>query len=289
MFKKKLAWATAKSIDSAKWVLFGVPDETGSHSYRKGSSKGPDAIRKVSLERDVFIHGKTKSLEQPESGEIKDVLFDYGNVKKENVDVMVKHIISMGKKPIVLGGDHSITFQILKGLNEVVKDFSVVYLDAHPDFICSSHRYYGSVMCDAMNLKNINLSKSVEVGVRAPEKEELINLKQKHLMTITPFEIAEKGIKAVVEKIKKRVGKNVYLSIDVDVLDPAFAPGVSTPVPGGLTSNEFLYLIKELSKLNIIGFDLMEVTPNYDLQNITSHLAARAIAEIISNLGRHKL
>jgi len=280
MHSLKLAWATAKTVESSKWVLFGVPDESESHSYRNGTARAPDHIRKISRIREVFKRDGKESIAQPEQGQISDNVFDYGNIKKKDVSSMVSHLLSKNKKPIMIGGDHSITFEVLKGLNK--KDISVIYLDAHPDFVCSSHSYYGSVLCDASRLKNINLKKSVEVGIRAPEKEELINLKKKKITTITPFDVAERGIKKIVDEIKKRVGKNVYLSIDVDSVDPAFAPGVSTPVPGGLTSNEFLYLIKQLSKLNLIGFDVVEVNPKYDVNEMTAHLAARAIAEIIS-------
>jgi len=281
MYRMKLAWAL-QDFPSAEWVLFGVPDESGSHAFKKGSSKGPDMIRAVSNERSVFIRNDQVSLVQPQTGKFRNNLFDHGNIKKKEVSILVKDLASKNKKPIMIGGDHSITFEVLKGLNEVTKDISVIYLDAHPDFICSSHNYYGSVVCDVMALSNVKIKKSVELGIRAPEKEELINIKKKHLKTIHPVEIAEKGIKKVVQDIKKHVGKNVYLSVDLDVLDPAFAPGVSTPVPGGLTSNEFFYLIKELKKLNIIGFDIVELTPKYDIQDMTAHLAAKAIAEIIS-------
>lgn len=282
MSRLNLAWATARNLDESEYVLFGVPDESGSHSYRKGSSLGPDRIRKVSQERDMFVREKKLFFEQPEHGMVKDNLFDFGNIKRRQIDVMVKHVAAKNKKLIVVGGDHSITFDVLKSLNDVYKEISVIYLDAHPDFVCSSHRYYGSVMCDVLSLKNVKLSSSVELGVRAPEKEELLNVKKSHIRTITPFDIAEKGIKVIAEEIIKHVGKNVYISIDVDVLDPAFAHGVSTPVPGGLNSNDFFYLLKRLSALNVIGFDIMEVCPKYDVNDMTSHLAARAIAELIS-------
>lgn len=92
------------------------------------------------------------------------------------------------------------------------------------------------------------------------------------------------GVKKVFRKIKSRVGKYIYISIDMDVLDPAFAPGVSSPVPGGLNSNELIYLLKKLSGLKLVGFDVMETNPKYDIQYMTSHLASRIIIEMISSM-----
>ncbi len=278
----KLAWARQKNVRKAEWIVFGVPDESGSHATRMGSSHGPDRIRKISNERGIFIRKGVKHIVEPQSGELKNNVTDYGNIPKEHIRAFVREAVFHGRKPIVLGGDHSITFEVLRAINDVKKNVSVIYLDAHPDFVCSSHKYYGSVMCDMLQLNNINLKSSIEVGVRAPEKEELTNLKKKHLRSIAPVEIVERGIKDIVAEIIRKVGKNIYLSIDMDVLDPAFAPGVSTPVPGGLSSSEFMYLIKKIAELDIIGFDIMEVTPKYDIQDMTAHLAATAIEEIVS-------
>jgi agmatinase len=115
--------------------------------------------------------------------------------------------------------------------------------------------------------------------VRDPEPEELLNLRRTHLQTINPIDLAEMGLRRTLDLIKDRVGDKIYLSFDMDVVDPAFAPGVSTPVPGGLSSSEALYLVREVSKLGLVGFDIMEVSPPYDVQDMTSHLAGRIILE----------
>jgi len=212
-----IAWAKQKNIEGSDWIVYGVPDESGSHSNRKGSSKGPDAIRKISNERGVFSRKGKKIIVEPQKGELKDNVFDSGNIKKKDVRGYIRETVFDGRKPIVLGGDHSITFEILKGFNDVKKDISVIYLDSHPDFVCSSHKYYGSVLCDVLSLKNVDLRSSVEVGVRAPEKEELVNIKKKHLITITPLDIVERGIVDVVRQIKRIVGKNVQFIWNKDL------------------------------------------------------------------------
>jgi agmatinase len=133
----------------------------------------------------------------------------------------------------------------------------VVYFDSHPDFICSSRDYYGSVACDISEFRNVDFSTSIEVGVREPEPEELVNLRRNHLQTITPINVVEIGLRRIMDLVKDRVGDRLYLSFDMDVVDPAFAPDVSTPVPGGLSSSEALYLVREVSKLGLVGFDIM--------------------------------
>ncbi len=271
----KFAWHNS-DYKNTRFVLVGAPDESGSMSMRKGTSLAPNRIRKVSVEREVFHHGGKKSTAESISGPVK--IFDYGNVKKENIQKIIRNILIDSKIPITLGGDHSITAEILGAID---KKFSILYFDAHPDFICSSKKYYGSVVCDISHLKNLDFDKSVEIGVRAPEVEELKNLKKNHIRTQS---IDHENIEKNLKKIISSLGKSVYISIDMDVIDPAFAPGVSTPVPFGLYPRELLYILKNLPKSkNLIGMDIMEVNPNYDIQDTTSHLAVRLIAEIVTN------
>lgn len=279
----KFAFANS-SLKDAKFVIIGVPDESGSHSYRKGTSQGPNAIRDVFNKRNVIIRKGEKGFYQSETGLLTARIHDYCNVQKKMVSAIIEGIAKQGKIPVVMGGDHSITAEVLKGLNKLNKKISVVYFDSHPDFICSSSGYYGSVVCDIRQYKNIQFSKSIEVGIREPEREELINLRKSRLKTITPFDIADIGLKKTADIIKNMVKKNhVYISIDMDVIDPAFAPGVSTPSPGGLSAAEIIYLAKKLAKMKLIGFDVMEVCPKYDVQNITAHLASKIIVETIAS------
>jgi agmatinase len=280
----KFAWADEKKQSNANVVIFGVADESGSHAMRKGTSRGPDKIRKISTERAIFTRKGIKSITLPHFCSTNIRLFDAGNIPKKKVTGFVANCMEKSQIPIGLGGDHSITFEILKGLKKH-KKVSVVYFDAHPDFVCSSRNYYGSVVCDVLDLKHIDLKASLEIGNRAIEKEEMINLKKQKIMSIEPEEIVEKGAAKVFEIIKRRVRKGkIYLSIDMDAVDPAFAPGVDTPVPGGLNSAEILYFVHNISSLGLLGMDVMETSPPYDYQNFTSQLAGRLVMEAISTL-----
>ncbi len=281
---KPFAWHNS-DYSKADFVLLGVPDESGSHAKRVGSSEGPDRIRSVSRNRDVFERGSQKALVQAQLAPADAKIHDMGNVEKNKVMYEVSEILEDKKIPVTIGGDHSITVEALKAFGEHdKKKVALVYFDAHPDIVCTTRdKYYGSVVCDLSELNKIYTTKSVEVGVRAPEAEEIKNLRTTSLMTLTPNEIQEKGIMWAYRKIKKRTkGYDIYLSIDMDVVDPAFAPGVGTPVPGGLSGNEVITLAKRVASLGICGFDVMETCPQYDMQDMTSHLAGHLIMEIIN-------
>jgi agmatinase len=183
-----------------------------------------------------------------------------------------------------LGGDHSITFDVLKGLKSTQEEISIVYLDAHPDIVCSERRYYGSVICDVNDLTTINLKKSAIIGVRATENEEVTNLTTYGIPIFTPLDIQEMNLPTLIQHLDSVLLPKMYLSIDMDVFDPAFSPGVSTPEPGGLTSVEVLYLCTHLSQRGLLGFDVTQVSPPQDIHNRTSHLAGKLILEILASL-----
>ncbi len=271
-------------MEEADIVLFGVPDESHTHAHRSGTATAPDHIRRISVERGVFERSGKKTVSLPTMNPIDQKILDAGNIPRDQVAEHVEKVVRSGKVPFMIGGDHSITSEALKGFERLGPKVGVVYFDSHPDFICSSRDYYGSVVCDISEFRNVDFSSSIEIGVREPEPEELVNLRRNHLQTITPINVAEMGLRRTMDLVKDGVGNRIYLSFDMDVVDPAFAPGVSTPVPGGLSSSEALYLVREASKLGLVGFDIMEVSPPFDLQDMTSQLAGRIILEAASGV-----
>jgi len=181
----------------------------------------------------------------------------------------------------MMGGDHSITKDVIKAIAREKGPLSLVYFDAHPDIVSSTQNYYGSVFYDV--LPDIDPKTSLQIGIRTPEQEELDNLKKYEIKVITPFDVVEKGVKEISNNISQIIGKNVYISFDMDCIDPAFAPGVSVPVPMGLKSVEAIFLLKTIVEQGIVGMDIMEVCPSYDIKDRTSHLASRIISEVISS------
>ena len=273
------------SYKESSIVIIGVADASGSMSSRKkGVEKAPDYIRKVSRKMDVF--GKNRKA-QSELGFVSAKICDLGNIKKKLLANKIEAITKDGKIPIVLGGDHSITAQAINGVNKFMSDVSLIYFDAHPDYRCGAGRYYGSVLCEVEKLKNVDLKKSVLIGMRVPERTELANLKKSKMLVITPSDIESKGVNKIFQIVRKRIGKRkLYVSIDMDVVDSFYSLGVDTPVPAGIIPSQLIYFVQQISKLNLIGADICEVNPKFDLQNQTGHLASRIIAEIIGSVKR---
>ena len=280
-FKLPLSNSTEGEAD---FVVFGVPDDSGS-AYRKGSSKAPDAIRDFVSRNEIgaVFHSGKKSLFEPGMHKLDAKVYDAGNRSRNAASGYAGSIASKGKIPIVIGGDHSVTYDILKGIDPKGK-FGIAYFDAHPDIISSRGSYFGSVVNDLLSIRSFDPKSSIIIGLRTPEDEEIENIRKCGIKVITPLQIADMGIKAAAAKINSILKRRTYLSIDMDAVDPAFAPGVTEPEPAGLSSNNVIYLAKSVAKKGLMGFDIMEVVPEYDRDGMTLYLAYRLILEIISTL-----
>ena len=279
---EKICWANTDDFEQSEFVIIGIPDESQSHALRKGTEEAPFKIRQISNLRDSFERDGKISLGRPFQGSEKKV-HDFGNITRSQIENIYDKISASSKIPISIGGDHSITRQIINTLAKRHGKMSLVYFDAHPDFVSSTTNYYGSVVNDV--LSNIEITSSVQIGIRTPEQEELDNINKFNLEVITPFDIQKQGIKQVTNSILNKLGDKVYISFDMDCIDPAYAPGVSVPVPMGLSSTDAVYLLKEIAKKGIVGMDVMEVCPSFDVKDRTSHLASRIISEVLYSSG----
>ena len=275
----KICWANTNNFDDANFVIVGVPDESQSHALRQGTEEAPNRIREISCKRDSYNRDSKISLGLPFSDSTHKKVYDYGNIDRIQISKVYDQISSTSKIPITMGGDHSITTQIIKTISNSIGKFSLVYFDAHPDFVSSITNYYGSVFNDV--LPHIDIDSSIQIGIRTPEKEELDNIRKHNLNVITPTEIAEKGLVKISELILNTIGEKAYISFDMDCVDPSYAPGVSVPVPMGLNTVDAVYLLKKITKHGIVGMDIMEVCPSFDVKDRTSHLASRLISEVI--------
>ena len=281
---EKICWANTENFDDANYVIVGIPDESQSHALRKGTEEAPLKIRQVSNIRDSYDRNGIVSFGRPFSGTEKKV-HDFGNITRNQIKSTFEKISSSSKIPISIGGDHSITREIITSISKPNEKISLVYFDAHPDFVSSHTNYYGSVITDV--LSHIEIESSVQIGIRTPEEEELENIKKHNFQVITPFDINKQGIEDIANSIISKLGKNVYVSLDMDCIDPSFAPGVSVPVPLGLSSVDCVYLLQRIAKKEIIGMDIMEVCPSYDIKDRTSHLASRIISEVLFSSGEN--
>jgi agmatinase len=267
------------SFDEAEFVIFGVPYDKTS-SFRIGASKAPKEIRHASWNFETF---NFKS-----GNDLRDVKFhDYGNldVKNDNPQRMVKKVrdftsmlIKKNKFPIALGGEHSITPGIVQAFPN---DIAVLSLDAHIDFRQQYENEQYNHACairriaDHVGIKNIAV-----LGIRSAEKEEFEEAKKQGLFYIDAFNIKKLGIKKAVDKTKVFLkNKNIYLNLDIDVIDLTYSPATSTPEPFGLTSFDVLECIECFSP-QLVGLDVVEVCPPYD-KGQTALLAAKFVRNVI--------
>src|SRR6185437_7526811 len=280
----RLYHSTVDGISEADIVIIGIADESKSHAKRKGTSKGPDIIRIASNDSDFFERdGKIIPI-CPMNGYINNKkIFDDGNIQRQDLYQLIFDLVSIKKIPIIIGGDHSITTIALQAINDSFGKVGLLYFDAHPDFVSSTTDYYGSVLTDSTNY--IDFNKSLMCGIRSAELEELENANKVGLEIISPIDIAEHGLLKISDiiKFKNNNGKR-YISIDLDCIDPAFAPGVSVPSPSGLSSLDLIYLTKIAISSGIVGLDIVEYTPDFDINNITASLAARILLESMASI-----
>ncbi|HEY7694694.1 MAG TPA: arginase family protein [Nitrososphaeraceae archaeon] len=283
--------ANVGSLSRADVVILGVPDESRSLAKRKGTKMGPESLRRASNYYEFFERDGKRIPICPMSGTLENKkIIDIGNLSRDQLYKKISDIVSAEKIPITIGGDHSITTIILKALNDNIegKKIALLYFDAHPDFVSSTRNYYGSVIADSS--KYIDFRKSVLIGTRAAEEEELRNAAKNKLEIITPIDIIDSGINATIKRIISKCGSaKAYMSIDLDCMDPGVAPGVSVPAPGGLFPLDLMYMIKKITeKIQVIGMDVVELCPNYDLNQNTANHAARIVMEAIASLGLRK-
>lgn len=277
-------YSNVNEVSKAEIVIIGVPDETKSHSKRKGTSKGPDVLRMVTNESNFFERDGNIIPICPMRGNLNEkYIFDYGNVNREELYRTVFHLVSNNKIPIVIGGDHSITTTILQAIGDSIGKIGLLYFDAHPDFVSSTTDYYGSVLADSTEW--IDFNESLLIGTRSAETEELENAKRSQIEIVTPLDINEKGIVKIMDKVKSKYNKRrKYISIDLDCLDPAYAPGVSVPSAGGISSIDLITLIKQAVSLGIVGMDIVELSPDFDVNDTTSLLTSRILLESIASI-----
>lgn len=280
----RLYQSNARSAFEADVVIVGVPDESKSHAKRKGASRGPDSLRQASNESGFFERNGKLIPVCPILGKISNkLIFDYGNIPRENLQKLITDLVANNKIPIVIGGDHSITSTVLQATGDIHGKLGLFYFDAHPDFVSSTTDYYGSVLTDSSRW--IDFSKSMLIGTRAAEPEELENAESVGLEVITPIDVAKLGISQVANKLQAKGYNNKrYVSIDLDCADPAYAPGVSLPSPCGLSSIDLVYLVKLVVNGGIVGIDIVELSPDFDLNNMTANLAARILLESIASI-----
>jgi agmatinase len=275
--------ANVNSISEAEIALVLVADESKSLATRKGTDQGPKAMRYAFENSEVFKReGKTILICPMRNNYLNKKILDLGFTSRNDLYSLICELVTNKIIPVVIGGDHSVTSIAIDAISATLGKIGLVYFDAHPDFVSSKTDYYGSVITDSLDrLEEDNVT---FVGTRAAELEEVENINRSGFQVVTPLDILEEGINKIIDKICKRNITRKYVSIDLDCLDPAYAPGVSVPTPCGLTSVELTCLVKHAVSTGIVGMDIVELCPKYDVNDITASLAARLLSESVASM-----
>jgi agmatinase len=274
------------SFDTASFIIFGVPFEKTS-SFRHGADKAPYEIRQASWNFERYDLRNDMNLEEIPMHDYGDLDVKELSSKEvfETTKMFTVNVLSKHKIPIAIGGDHSITPGIVSAFPP---DIAVVSLDAHIDF---RREYKNDINNHACVIRRIADHIPVEniavLGIRSAEKEEYEQAVNQGLFFRDAFTINKIGMKKTLQQTKTLLnGKKIYLTLDIDVVDPAYAPGTSTPEPFGLTPLQIIEIIEEFSP-SLIGMDLVEVCPPYD-HGQTAVLAAKLIQTSMSLIWKNK-
>ncbi|HET9590679.1 MAG TPA: agmatinase [Anaerolineales bacterium] len=273
----------------ADFTVIGVPYD-GAACARKGAALAPERIRFWSTHLTPFSEDRTRL------GGMR--ICDLGDVQVANqeadFDGVREKVATLPNIPIVLGGDHSISIPVFQAQRERYRDqrLGVLWVDAHPD-LCDV--FTGSRLSHACVLRRA-LEFGIEprevclVGVRSWEEQEIDLIENGGLNVYTATEIAERGMKSIASRIYSKLSDcdAVHISLDIDCLDPAFAPGTGIPDSGGLTVREVITLIKSLRGLPLVGLDVVEVAPPIDPSEATVFAALKIIMEFVAVFARAK-
>lgn len=287
----------SRNLDGIDVAVVGVPFDSGT-SYRSGTRFGPRKIREASL----LLWGFNAVLDIEPLEQLAVV--DYGDIEVVPVDINasmdaitseVNAILDQGATVISLGGDHSTSLPLLRSHAAKFGPLAVVHFDSHPDtweFEFADQPYsHGTPFRRALEEKLVDTDAYVQVGIRGPisHDNDLDEARELGAQIITINEAIDIGTPGVVERVRSIVGERpVYVSLDIDAVDPTYAPGTGTPEVGGFTSYQMLQMVRCLVGLNIVGFDLVEVCPPYDHGDITAILAANLAFEFLSILALTK-
>jgi len=275
--------ANVTSLSDAEIALVLVADESKSLAPRKGTDQGPKALRDAFENSEAFNRdGKTILICPMRNHYLNKRILDAGFTNRKDLYSLICELVANKIIPVIIGGDHSLTTIAIDAISATLGKIGLIYFDAHPDFVSSKTDYYGSVITDSLG--RLDASNVTFVGTRASEIEEVENIQRSGFQVLSPLDILEGGINKTIDKILAGNTSRKYVSIDLDCLDPAFAPGVSVPTPCGLTSVELTCLVKHAVSSGILGMDIVELCPKYDVNDMTASLAARLLSESVASL-----
>ncbi|MGR3766178.1 agmatinase [Rossellomorea sp. NS-SX7] len=268
------------SYEESSVVLYGMPMDW-TVSYRPGSRFGPARIREVSIGLEEYSAYLDRELEEVKFFDAGDIPLPFGNPQRsiDMIEDYIDQLLGDGKIPFGMGGEHLVSWPVMKAVAKKYPDLAIIHMDAHTDL---REEYEGEPLSHSTPIRkiaeHIGPENVYSFGIRSGMREEFQWAKENG-MHISKFEVLE-PLKKILPTL---AGRPVYVTIDIDVLDPAHAPGTGTVDCGGITSKELLASIHEIahSGVNVVGADLVEVAPIYDPSEQTANTASKLIREML--------
>ncbi len=273
---------SAASYEQADIVLAGAPMDM-TVSFRPGARHGPQQVRLASHGLEEYSPDLDRDLAGYSYCDAGDVLLPFGSVQESlnRIGIVAAGILADGKFPLFLGGEHLISYAVIKEAASVFPDLAVIHFDAHADL---RDEYLGERLSHATVMRRVadlvGGANLYQFGIRSGARDEFEFARGNTNL------FANKVVEPLLENIPQLKERPVYVSLDIDVVDPAYAPGTGTAEPGGCTAREILQAVHLLGELNVVGFDLVEVSPVYDPSERTALLAAKLVREAILSFGR---
>jgi len=270
-----------KEYDESGIIIFGAPFD-GTASYRPGARFAPSAMRNESYSIETYSPYQDKDLCDISVFDGGDLELCFGNTEKvlDRIKEFTGKIVSDGKLPVMIGGEHLVTLGAIRAVFEKYPDLCIIHFDAHTDM---RDDYLGEKLSHATVMRRchdlLGGGRIFQFGIRSGEREEF-QFSEKHQF-INKFNFD--GLGEIINKIKDRP---VYFSLDLDVLDPADFPGTGTPEAGGVNFTELLAAVFDVEKSNVVGADINELSPQYDLSGRSTSLACKLLREILLAAGK---
>lgn len=266
--------------EDSEIVIFGAPFD-GTTSYRPGTRFASSAIRNESFGIETYSPYQNKDLADIRVFDGGDLELVFGNTIKvlDQIEEYTAKIIDDRKIPCMIGGEHLVTLGAIRAIGKKYSDLYIIHFDAHTDL---RDEYLGEKLSHSTVMRRcweiVGNNKIYQFGIRSGDREEFLWAKNRVHMNKFNFD----GIEKVAKKLK---GIPIYLSIDLDVLDPSVFCGTGTPEAGGVNFNELMSALKTISKLNIVGFDINELSPIYDQSGASTALACKVLRELLLFIG----
>jgi len=269
--------ASSRDYEQSSKVIIGIPMDATT-SFRPGTRLAPYRVREVSESVEEYSIYQDKSLEEISFYDAGDIIIPFGNVGESlrRIEEVSRGLVKDRKKVFAIGGEHLVSLPLIKAYHQQYPDLAVIQMDAHADLRTD---YLGETLSHATVMRHvveeIGNKNLYQLGIRSATRDELKLAASKTCLYLD-------ALVEVLDEVIGRVGdRPVYITLDIDVLDPAYAPGTGTPEAGGISSRDLLKALHRFSQLQVVGFDMVEISPPYEKGDNTSILGAKILREAL--------